>query len=101
MKVEEVLAKYSAPSTYEKQNGLVPKSSWKLLSDQGDVKFYTREAGNARLTLLIVFRAGLTENWCGWMINKDQARAMLEYFPALYLRLNMMNDTAQLLDTHT
>lgn len=91
MKVEEVLARYSAPSTYEKQMGLVPLSSWQLLEDHEDVKFYTREAGNKRVTLLVVFRAGLTENWCGWMINDSQAQVMRDFFPRIYRRINVVN----------
>lgn len=91
MNVEEVLAKYSQPTTYEVQKGVRRRSDWSLLLDAGDVKFYSRDAYDWTKTLLIVFRAGVTENWCGWMINEAQARAMMNDFPTLYARLNAVN----------
>jgi hypothetical protein len=91
MNIEQVLARYSAPSTYEKENGLVPRSTWKLFEGFPDVKFYVREAGNQRTTLLIVFRAGLTDNWCGWMINDVQATVMIHNFAAIYRAVNLAN----------
>jgi hypothetical protein len=91
MDIEQVLARYSAPSTYEKKNDLTPTSTWKLFQGFPDVKFYVREAGNRRTTLLIVFRAGLTDNWCGWMINDIQATVMIQNFAAIYGAINLAN----------
>jgi len=91
MNIEQVLARYSAPSTYEKENGLIPRSTWKPFQEFSDIKFYVREAGNQRTTLLIVFRAGLTDNWCGWMINNIQAKVMIENFAEIYRAINLAN----------
>ena len=84
LNINEVLARYSEPTTYEKQNGLQHRSGWQLLRDHGDVKFFTRDAHDGTLTMLIIFRAGTTENWCGWMINEPQADVMKTVFGKLY-----------------
>ena len=87
-----MLAKYSNPTTYETQKGLQHKGSWQLVLDAGDVKFYSRDAHDWTKTLLIVFRAGVTDNWCGWMINEAQARTMMNDFPGVYRALNDSNN---------
>lgn len=92
MNVEEVLAKYTKPTTYETEHGLAPRGSWVKLLDADDVKFYARDAHDWTKTLLIIFRAGITDNWCGWMINEQQARVMMNDFPGLYGGLNDSNN---------
>jgi hypothetical protein len=92
MKIDEVLAKYSEPTTYEKEKGLQHKTNWFQVKDCGDIKFFTRDAHDDTLTLLIVFRAGTTDNWCGWMINDPQAKTMIQEFPKLYKIFESYND---------
>ncbi len=95
MNVEEVMRKYSAPTTYEREKGLQHQSGWKLVFDAGDVKFYDRSAHDWTKTLLIVFRAGTTDNWCGWMINESQAQSMIKDFPRLYQSMNSSNSATR------
>ena len=92
MNVDEVLKRYAAPTTFELSKGISYLKTWELELDAGDVKFFSALKSDHSITFLILFRAGITNNWCGWMINEAQASAMMQNFPHVYSRIQKLND---------
>jgi len=90
MNVKEVLALYNQGTQYERAHGLAVED-WQLLVDCGDIKFYGRMSSDGRMALLMIFQAGKTGNWCGWMPNEEQANTLTNRFPPIYRKIIARN----------
>lgn len=97
---QEVLNIYRNPTTYEKDHGILA-GSWILLRDCGDIKFHVSYKSDHTMTLLIIHRQGLTDNWVGWLVNEGQAQAMLKAFPETYAFVDHYNAKTRQLASRT
>ena len=86
----EVLNRYSSPTGYEVEKGISQKS-WEILDDYGEIKFYFNRKSDGSITFLIIFRAGITDHWCGWMPSDKQCKIMIESFPMIYRQVKYFN----------
>lgn len=87
---EDVLKIYRDPTRYEKDHG-ISAGAWLRLRDCGDVKFHISYKSDRTMSLLIIHRQGLTDNWVGWLLNEGQAQAMLHVFPEIYSFVDRQN----------
>lgn len=85
MNLQQVLELYAKPTRYETENDIQIIQNWRLFRDYGDIRFYTRTTEDGGVTLLIVHKAGTTENWCGWILSENQANIMAKQFPWIFL----------------
>lgn len=97
MNVSEVLSLYGKGTRYERVHG-IKNSQWKLLEDFGDIKFYGSRKSDGTVTLLLIFQAGKSGNWCGWMPNEKQASILTKIFPKIYDDINDYNSHARLFE---
>lgn len=98
--VQDVLNIYRDPTQYEKGLGITA-GEWQRLWDSGDVKFYVCYKSDRTMSLLIIHRQGLTDNWVGWLINETQALAMQQAFPEVYKFVNEYNERTRKLASRT
>lgn len=91
----EVLALYNKPTGYEQENRIEIIKGWQFFRDAGDVKFYTRKKSDGSITLLIIFRAGTTDHWCGWMPNEGQFKTLHNLMPSIISTIEKANETVK------
>jgi hypothetical protein len=88
--LNQVVSLYSNPTEFEERNG-IKNTEWELFEDYGDIKFFINRKSDGSSTFLIIFRAGKTDNWCGWCPNERQCQVLIKKFPSLVERINEYN----------
>ena len=95
MKLEEVLKMYNKPTYYERRHGIKIVENWQIHFETPGLNFYTRLTDDARTALLMIFRAGKTDNWVSWMVNEVQAVTLTKHFPGIFAVIEEMNSQAK------
>lgn len=93
---EDVLKIYNSQTQYEKDHDITAGEWTPLQVGSPDVKFYVSYRSDRSMSLLLIHRQGLTDNWVGWLVNESQAAAMKNIFPGLYKFVNEYNEKNRL-----